>query len=573
MLARLSPSSSPSRSAVRPIPLSDLNHESFTDPDLAEDAAADCVCLFQAGSQDFQTVRTQKWYKRIWTQLTQGETRRLADNCQSVAEAQDLLARILKAHFEHTARTSVLATYIAAGLNQTAASGNSYTRMVIDIGEQQETLAREVNQSRTQGTHDPRNEYTWTEEHRLLLFKVMAAAATTDGQLEASEKRLLEFKLRDLELGDKARAEAERYLDHVTPLHGEVRSLESDEMKKVLFRHAVAMVLADGDYSFSEKYFIRDLARALQISADCVNETLKALEPIGSHMPAERIAELASSGRRSRATSTRASSAATPTTAEDQARALETALAELEPRLREWTHVLLGCAHHELISFMTQREEKINQTLDKDCSLEEGLNAFEDIFNPEEMDRDFSSCLAEARKMTMGPGAYLADQVDLIVEGELFETIASQFEEISESSVDPGAAVQKLLAKVAEVRQSVPTPILGGIKCGAIGFASVFLLGPLGWLAGAAGAWFTCKLDGEKVDRLVNSLGRAHDRVWETAARWAEKAAVTLQFLEVQINEALIASMRGKGCPTTVELAREIVESDLATWAAAEDEE
>ena len=180
--------------------------------------------------------------------------------------------------------------------------------------------------------------------------------------------------------------------------------------------------------------------------------------------------------------------------------------------------------------------------------------------------------MTEAHKIAAGTGAYLAGEVDLLLEGELFGLIGDQFEEISESSTDLDAAVQKLLAKVAEVRQNIPTPLLGGVKGGAIGAASLFLLGPLWWLGGAAGAWFAYKLDGDKIERMVKSLGRSYDRVWETASRWDKKAADSLLFLGDQIAEALLESMRVKGCLDTVRRAQKIVESDLAEWATAEEQ-
>jgi len=558
--------------AEHAVPLADLNLETFSDPDLAEDAAADCVKLLQASQEDFEAVRSQKWYKRLWTQLVQGDTRRRVDGLRSISEAQALLVQILKAHFEYTARVSVLATYIAAGLNQAAPSGNQYTRLVIDIGEQHENLVREIEQNRARGTHDPSNEYTWTEEHRLLLFKVMVAAAAIDGHIVDRERQLLEFKLQDLDLGDKARSEAERYLDRVTPLHGEVREIQSPQVRMVLFRHAAAVVLADGEYNLSEKYYIRDLARALQIAPDETEAVFKDLDREGARLSPERIAELASLGQKARDTSVQASSAATPRTAPDRQRALEAALAELEPRLRQWTGVFMDWAHYELVSFLAQRQERINQAFDEDSSLEETLNIFEDVFNADEMDNDFSDSRKEAEKVVTSAGRCLADEADIILGGGLFKIIASEFNDISACSVDPGSAVERLLAKVAEVRQNVPTPLLGGIKCGAICAACVFLLGPLGWLAGAAGAWFSHQLDGDKIESMVKSLGQAHDRVLEAASRWDKKAAKSLLFLGDQIAEALLDSMRVKGCLETIRRAEERVEADLAEWAAPEED-
>lgn len=525
------------------IPLSELIHSTFADRDLAEEAAPDCLRLFAAEGQDFETVRAQKWYKRLWLFLVEGGTRVQAEQCRSLAEAQDLLARILETHFERTARTSLLTTLVAEGL---AGHAGPIPQRILALGAERERLLRELEH----GAYDPSNEYTWPEEHRLLLFQVMAVAATADGQLADEERKLLSFKLRDLDLGAEARAEAERYLDRVVPLRGEVRRLEDPRMRMVLFRHAAAVVLADGKYTVSEKRCIQDLARALSLPAEEAEAVFSELSPVGPRLAPERVAALTSLGRK---VQHEAPPAEEPASADPPAE-VEAALAGLAPFLRAWMREFTAYTHKHLADFITRRGEEINLAFQDGTRLDRGLDLYEQVFEVEALRRDLHTSLEESRSTYRGACALLGDRAGLRLDESLSALLDESFRTLEESGGEAGAAVGELLRTVRDVRAHVPANVLASVEAGALGSTSLLLLGT--------------RLDPDLVGRRLESLVRAEEQVWEAAARWNEEAAPTLDFLGERLVESLTEGLRARSCVRSVRRAQEALQAELMEWAA-----
>jgi len=62
------------------------------------------------------------------------------------------------------------------------------------------------------------------------------------------------------------------------------------------------------------------------------------------------------------------------------------------------------------------------------------------------------------------------------------------------------------------------------VKGGAFGYAGAALLGPLGWAAGAAAAYFSSKSDEEKFNRAADRWDNAVNDLAEATDRWADAA-------------------------------------------------
>src|SRR5690625_1824322 len=114
----------------------DLNRDWFEDPELADEISETCLQLFQQTQQSFDSVRSQRWYRRLWSTLTGGNTRELARGLSSFAEAQQFLLQLLEAHSQANEKSNVLMQQLAQGLKQLHYQQHQIARSIVDRSEE-----------------------------------------------------------------------------------------------------------------------------------------------------------------------------------------------------------------------------------------------------------------------------------------------------------------------------------------------------------------------------------------------------------------------------------------------------
>jgi uncharacterized tellurite resistance protein B-like protein len=221
--------------------LADLHLEWFEDKGLAQDVAEDCLRLFRASEADFADMLGQQWYKRLWATLSGGNTRKLAAGCQNLAQAQQLLLTVLQTHARANARSNALMMLGARGLRQLESQQSQVVATFLNIADRVELLEREMALHRD----DPSDELTWSDERRLLLYKVMVMTARADGTVSQEEMALLRHKIKVLRLSGEYRAEAMKFTKRQDPIDEDLKRLDSYKMRLVMYRHAIGVAYAE----------------------------------------------------------------------------------------------------------------------------------------------------------------------------------------------------------------------------------------------------------------------------------------------------------------------------------------
>lgn len=545
----------------------DLNLEWFEDTDLADDVAADCLKLFETTESDFNLVRNQRWYKRLWSTLTGGNTRKLAKGCASLAAAQQLLLEVLQTHAQTNARSNALMTVLARGLRHVEGQQNQVVLAIVHMADRVELLEEEIQLHRRQLESDPANEYTWNQENRLLLFKVMVLAAMADGVLQSEEKEILDRKLDDLELTGEYLREAQVFLGQPASIGDDLRRIDSYRICLTMFRHALGIAYADGKIHTKEGAHIEHLKKQMRIREEDAKEISGAFS-LHRGNGTSALLEKMSGGKKRKICTPDASEYARIDSKRDnlqaQERAREEAIREIRTDLAE-----VGPAWCEFVS----------------CYLASGLTApIVDCFeaygalNEPEIE-DLVGAL-ESRLLLGEINEFLPKvyQAGLAFLGDLEETmplpatLRPRFDDVWERVVGDDSGWESALAELdaagADFVDSMPSTAWEFVKGAAIGAGSVALLGPLGLLAAGGATALSSGKSNERVKRAASRWDSGVDRLAHATDQWSANAARHLHGFYTEVVEAVDESIAVSLDPNVAERPLIQMYTDLEVGSA-----
>ena len=125
------------------------------------------------------------------------------------------------------------------------------------------------------------------EAHVEAIVKSLVAVAWADGQMDKSEKQVLDALIAAFKLGEEDAANLRNYAEQTRTLADVPLSDLSADDRRLLLQQAVIISYADGQQSELEKGVLRDLAHTLHIPEQEATELLSA-----SARRAERLVEL-----------------------------------------------------------------------------------------------------------------------------------------------------------------------------------------------------------------------------------------------------------------------------------------
>jgi uncharacterized tellurite resistance protein B-like protein len=135
-----------------------------------------------------------------------------------------------------------------------------------------EQVKEEVERHPQKVKGDPSDEYLWNQEQKLLLLRVMVAAAIKDGFIAPEELNLLKYKLEKFQLSGAYYRKARHMLqspssqdEDIKRIEDDLKRMESYEMRYKIFKHALGIVFSDGLYKHGERKYIKRLSRILNI--------------------------------------------------------------------------------------------------------------------------------------------------------------------------------------------------------------------------------------------------------------------------------------------------------------------
>lgn len=508
------------------VQLADLNLEWFEDQDLAEDLGADCLKLFEATEAQFESVRSQRWYKRLWSTLTGGNTRQLASGCESLAQAQQLLLQVLQVHAQTNARSNALMLVVAQGLRHVEYQQNQVVRAIVGMADRIELLEQEVALHRRHLNADPSNEASWNQEHRLLLWKVMVVAAFADGEVDHHEDVLLRHKLGQLRLSGDYLDEAHAF--RITPgsIGDDLERVDSYQMRLTMFRHALGVMYADGKLETSERTLAERLAATLHIRERDESRVRDAFSGIHAEPELERLEELIGGGRKRRVPapdpeeyeaidSRRA-------TLQEAERLRTEGIAEALGALREvgpvWANTVAGHLGYGVVMPILQAFEAYGELPD-DGSVSDLVASLEP-----------QALLAAVNEGLPKVGGALEAYVSDLERGFSFPSaLGDRFQAAWNQVINDDGGWESALAELGaageDLLDSQPSGVGQMVKGGALGYAGAALLGPVGWLGAAAAVYFDGESKSKNFRRAANRWDSAVRRFGESTDRWAEKAA------------------------------------------------
>lgn len=505
--------------------LADLNLEFFEDRELAEELADDCLQLFKTTEADFDTVRSQRWYKRLWSTISGGNTRKLAQGCASLAQAQQLLLKVLQAHAQTNARSNALMMFVARGLRHLEGQQNRVVVHIIHMADRIELLEKEVQLHRRQLDADPSNELTWNQEHKLLLYKLLVICAHIDGELEEEEQRLLEHKLGELELRDEYLSEALKFNNETHPIDEELEEIDSYKKRLVIFKHAMGMFYADGKIEPQERSGMRHLAGVLNIKKRDLDVITNAFAYLHNEFTVDQLHALMSK-RRQRAAEEPSNSdyvalddkrTQMQESEERRRRDIENAVAQLRDVGKQWIEMFADGAAFLVVQPVLERFEAYGDHLE-DYTIEQLVAAM----SAEAILSDVNGNLPEVQQI-IGNGIEKTAKVALLPP-ETGDIFASKWQAIIQDDGSWEYALAELGRAGVDFVEATPSGVMQFVKGGALGLAGVALLGPIGLLGGAAIAY----LDGDSADkkqqRAAQRWAAAVSSFAEATERWQSNA-------------------------------------------------
>lgn len=522
--------------------LADLNLEWFEDRDLAEDLGADCLKLFEETEGTFESVRNQRWYKRLWSTISGGNTRKLAAGCESLAEAQQLLLKVLQAHAQTNSQSNALMSVVANGLRHVEHQQNQVVRAIVGMADRIELLEEEVALQRRQLNSDPSNELTWNQEQRLLLWKVMVLAAFADGEVDRQESVLLEHKLGQLMLSGTYLDEAHEFRHAPEAIGDDLERIDSYQMRLTMFRHALGVMYADGKLESSERALAKRLSASLHIRERDETRIREAFSEIHAEPGLQRLEELIGGRKKRRAPAPDPEdfAAIDSRRAEirDAERRRQEEIAEIQATIRDvgpiWCEETSATLGYAMIIPVHQAFDAYGELPD-DCSASDLVEAF----NPDTLSDAVNEGLPKVARVLEARVSEL--ERGFAFTASLRQQLQATWQQVISDDGGWESALNQLENAAIDLLESEPSGGVGQMVTGGIiGAAGAALLGPLGLLGAAAAVYFDgdskTKKFGLAVERwnsAVNLLGKCTDRWEENAARHIE-SFLTLVVAEVE---------------------------------------
>lgn len=261
-----------SESLTREI-LRELRYGLAVAADEADAVADDTLRLAEVLPEDFSRVRETTWFRRIWERLGQERLLELGLACASVVQARDLLFECL--------RRIVLdgpgGTRLLDSLEQLLEFRSQRAAGVVPGVHRLQEAAARLRQHMAWRQDDEADEKALPEDLRVLLVRTMIAAAWADGEVSDAEVRLLTRKIQSLELSTRATREVLDEIRDPRPVERDLADLRDERVKRLLYRNAAAVTVADGRIGLRENLMLGHLAELMGIESSEAAETEKEL--------------------------------------------------------------------------------------------------------------------------------------------------------------------------------------------------------------------------------------------------------------------------------------------------------
>jgi hypothetical protein len=545
----------------------DLNLDWFEDKDLATDLSQDCLRLFQATESSFDEVRRQAWYKRVWSTVSGGNTRKLAQGCASLAQAQQLLLTVLQTHAKASKNTNLLLMLVARGLRYLEGQQSQVVATIVNMADRVELLEKEVDIHRRMIDGDPADEATWNQEQRLLLFRVMTALAGPSASRSQSLNEILSRRLDDLELQGDYLAEA---IASLAEPQGDFRDdldhIDSYQMRLRIYRNGFA-IAATNQRKRSRSVLpggIAGLAEALQIRARDRDKVAKAFASIPQNDAAAFLAVISAGARRGRPTPDREEYVEIDSRRKEMARAAQEKAATIDRARSELARLGPTWAKRlgDLIStYMVLPVFEIWDSYEP--------SKYEEV---EEIVAGLSADAILARVNERIPEARSA--LEELVEQynkwrPLPPALYRRAEEVWGLAVKDDGGWQEALSELDAAGTNLiaakPSGIGQALKGGALGYAAGALLGPLGILAGIAAGAISDNSVKEDYDRAIDRWNSAAPALIEATRRWQETAQRHLCAYFDDLVAAIDHAIETGGAVCDPMEAVSLMESDMAS--------
>ena len=266
------------------VPLGDLNLSFIEDPELANGLTEDCIKLLESAEKNFDSIKNQTWYKRLWAQLSGGNTRRQAMACGTLSQAQQLLSQVLVSHAKATGRQSALLVSVAGGLKELQGQQNLIVKGLIRAASRLDSVEEEVKTLKDCISQDSADERTWSLAHKVILLKLMVLVANADNEIHKAERDIIIYKMSELDIPNNIQDEIKDMLwepEKAKDVFIEIDHLDSIAMRKNIYRIVSCIAWADGELKKSERVQLVRLAKSLGLDSSFAEEVLAELRPDG----------------------------------------------------------------------------------------------------------------------------------------------------------------------------------------------------------------------------------------------------------------------------------------------------
>lgn len=529
------------------IKVSDLNLEYFQEKGHATSISQDCLKLFHLTEEEFKSVKTQKWYKRLWTTISGGNTRKLAQGCGNLAQAQQMLLVTLQKHAEVSAGSHTLLIVIARELRHFEGQQSQIVHRILCLADRIELIEEELAIQRNLILSDPENEYNWTDKDKLLLYKLMILASMSDGSISDSELNLVNDRFEDLMMNTNYEDQAEEFLKKQYDITDELRDIDSYKKRIVFFKHAFGVVHADGEYDPKEEEFISNLRKMLNIRNDDVSRIRLEFNKLQGDINTERLMTCMSALKSARAKSSTKEDLkkvdAKRKRMQDEAIKLEQGLAGLRGRLGvigpEWIELFTDLFSMYVVH-PARRKLSIYRDLEEATPLQ-----YVHTINPSKLKQN---TLANTEEIGIALKKIIA-RLDNIM--SLQATVHVQVSELLHKIplCDSGwnREINDLIIAGDLVRKAKGSDKMQVFGSGAAGAAGALLLGPIGVIPAIAYSLISNHSIEGKLKEALEHWDATLEKVVEATERWYH--ALQLEFTNIlRLTLLSIDEMIGSYC-------------------------
>ena len=514
-------------SSGRPVNLADINLDILEDARLAGTISEDCIRLLREKG-DFEKVKNQEWYRRIWATLSGSNTRKLSSDISSVRQAQARLVEILQVHSRSNARSNSLVLLMAKGLRAVDARSNKLIEVVFLLADRIALIEKELELHRRQLSFCPSNEYTWNQEQRLLLWKLMVAAAHADGHVSEAENVILDHKLADLDLSEDYLDEAIEFRRKPHNIDGELERIDSYRVRLVMYRHGVGMLHADARMDSLEHMAMKHLSRVLHIRKQDEDAVINEFFMLpASYNTNAILSSLSGSGRRSVSAPDNRDVQAVSVSIEQlrlrnvgldlERERLAARIVELYP---SWVCGISERIAYGIIAPVIDVFEVYGE------SSPNSVSEMVSIFSLDNLVDEVNSAITTAEQLYDRALGLICDFS--VLPASITEQDDACWEHVVGQDHGWESAMADLLEAGELVTESEPSVLGSAVKGGALGYAGAFILGPVGIVGAVATSYFSGKKDAEKFEKSVEIWDDAVSRFAEATDSWAESAEQTL---------------------------------------------